>query len=589
MLKGIRGRIISTFLFLILISMAVLGIILIWLLQNYYISNIEESLQNQARLVADLLNQDLPLEQTHAIEQKVKDLGRQLHVRVTIVLPGGQVAADSIANPLTMGNHAKRPEIREAFEGKVGNETRFSTTTGAETMYVAVPIKAPGKIVAAARVSLSLGEINRTFLKLRGILFSGIFIATLIAVLLSLKLAKGLTGPIESISEGTRKITAGDWNTRVYAGTQDEIGELGRTINFMTRTLKEQIDEVSQEKSRLENILHTMASGVIVLDNYGLVKIINPSAEEMFGVSSATAGGKHNLEVIRHFGLHERIEKCLEEERIIEYEFSIPYPEALILQCYIAPVYRDKALAGITIVFHDITKLRRLEQVRADFVANASHELRTPLTVIKGYAETLLNGALDDREVSHQFVSVIDQESDRLKRLVEELLILSQVESHWKDNQDQVFDLQTVAKAVANEMKSCFNDKKISLQLQLPGRLSPVKANQDRIKQVLVNLLDNALKYTPAGGNVILSADDEEEHVKIKVQDTGIGIPSKDLSRIFERFYRVDKARTRQMGGFGLGLSIVKHIIETYEGKIGVESTLNKGSTFWFTLPKVNG
>jgi len=484
-----------------------------------------------------------------------------------------------------MENHAKRPEIVEALQGKIGFHSRLSTTIGIETMYVAVPVLINGDVKAVARIALPLKEIKSIFLKLRGILFFGILVATLIGFFLSVKLAKGLTEPIETISEGARKIASGDWGTRVYSGSKDEIGDLGRTINFMTRTLKEHIDEVSQEKSRLENILNTMVSGVVVLDHYGLVRIINPAAEEMFGISSATGVGKHNLEVIRNYGLNEQIEKCLVKEGVIEYEFTIRYPEEKVLQCYIAPVYRDQVLAGLTMVFHDITKLRKLEKIRSDFVANASHELRTPLTVISGYVETLLSGALDDRETSEKFVSIIDKETERLQRLVEELLTLSQVESQ-QEMQIQDVDLMDLINSVLDEMRQRYLEKNISLDLQAEEDLPLVKTNGDRIKQVLVNLLDNAFKYTPSYGQVTVIVQNQAECVKVSIKDTGIGIPAKDLARIFERFYRVDRARSRQLGGFGLGLSIVKHIVEIYGGKIGVNSIPEKGSTFWFTLPK---
>lgn len=588
-MQGIRGRIISTYLVLIFISMAVLGILLIWLLQDYTLFNLRQNMANQAALAADLLNKQIAEGRYETADRQVKFLGKKMKVRFTVVLPDGTVVADSQLNPYDIGNHRDREEIRKAFLGVTGFQTRVSDTTGIKTMYAAVPLEINGKIAAVVRVSLPLKEINRAFLKLRGILLAGILAATGVGVLLSFKLAQGLTEPIESINKGAQKIVAGEWSTRVYSGGKDEIGELGRSINYMTKTLKEKIDEVSQEKSRFENILYTMVSGVIVLDHYGLVRVINPAAEEIFGVSFATAEGKHNLEVIRLYGLNERIEQCLTKEKVINYEFTVNYPEEKILQCYIAPVYRDQALSGVTMVFHDITRLRKLEQMRADFVANASHELRTPLTVIKGYAETLLGGALDDRDASKKFVQVMDQEANRLQRLVDELLILSRVESYTSQGNVESLDIISIIRSATDEIRQRFIDKGLELNLDIPAALALVAANRDRVKQVLVNLLDNALKYTPSGGNVLVTASEDERDVKISVKDTGIGIPRKDFNRIFERFYRVDKARSRQMGGFGLGLSIVKHIVESSGGKIGVNSNPNEGSTFWFTLPKVNG
>ncbi|MEL7565970.1 MAG: phosphate regulon sensor histidine kinase PhoR [Dehalobacterium sp.] len=585
-IRGIRGRILYTYLFLILISMAVVGISLIWMLQNYLLANLEENMVNQARLVSGFVEDQVRLEKYDELSDKVNSMEKDLHVRITIVLKNGQVIADSQFDPRSMENHGYRSEIRQALEEQVGVYVRRSTTSEVETMYVAVPIKYQDEVLGAARISLPLEEIKSTFLKLRGLLLTGILIATFIAVLLSIKLANGLTEPIQRISIGARRIAEGDFTTRIFTGTRDEIEELGSAINEMTKTLQQHIEEISQEKSRLENILYTMASGVIMLDQYGLVRIVNPAAEEIFGISTLTAEGKHNLEVIRHFGLNQEIEKCITQEKIIDYEFSIRFPEERVLQCYVAPVYRDKRIAGITLVFHDITNLRKVEQMRADFVANASHELRTPLTVIKGYVETLLNGALDDREVSEKFVSIIDQEAERLKRLVDELLTLSQLESNPQEATQQPVDIIEIIKLVRDEMRPRFMEREMTVKMDLPEDILLVKANHDKVKQVLVNLLDNGVKYTPQGGSISISLLDLDSKIKIMVKDTGIGIPQKYLPRIFERFYRVDKARSRQMGGFGLGLSIVKHIVENMGGTIGVESVVGKGSTFWFTLPK---
>ncbi len=586
MLQGIRKKIISHYLLLIIISMSVLGMVLFWMVQKFLISSLEDDMINQAWLVSDLVKDQITLGRFSEIDNEAKFLRKKLQARITVVLINGKVIADTDFNPAQMENHGQRPEIRKALDGQVGVVIRLSSTSGRKTMYVAVPVESGGKLVGVARISHALLELRYTFLKLFGILLTGILITSCIAFLISLKLARRLTQPIENISLGAQKIAAGDLDTRVYAGSEDEIGDLGVTINTMTKTLREHIEEISQEKSRLENILYTIVSGVIVLDQFGVVQIVNPAAEEMFGIFKVTAEGRHSIEVIRHYGLNEEIEKCLTQEKIIDYEFSLRFPEEKVLKCYIAPVYREKRIAGITIVFHDITKIRKLEQMRADFVANASHELRTPLTVIKGYIETLLNGALDDRAASEKFIAVIDQEADRLKRLVDELLTLSQLESHHEDKIEQPVDLKNVIRQIVEEMKPRVAEKQMTLHIDLPPELPAVNANQDQLKQILVNLLDNAVKYTSPGGNVTIFAIEERNNVKISVKDTGMGIPSNELSRIFERFYRVDKARSRKMGGFGLGLSIVKHMVENMGGNIGVESKLNEGSIFWFTLPK---
>ncbi len=586
MFQGIRGKILYNYLFLILISMLVVGISLIWMLQNYLMGNLEDNMTNQGRLIADSVSEEVSLGRFDEVQEKVIVLGTELNLRITIVLYDGRVIGDSKSDPGSMENHKNRIEINQALQQQIGIDKRKSATTEIETMYLAVPILNQGEVLGAARIALPLQEIDHTVLKVLGFMLMGIILATFIAVLISFKLAKGIIEPIENISRGARKIAGGDLTTRVYSGLRDEIGELGLAINDMTKTLQQHIEEISQEKSRLENILATIASGVIMLDKYGFIRVVNPAAEEMFGINALLAEGKQHVEVIRNYGLNQEIENCLLQEKFIEYEFTLYFPEERIMQCYLAPFYRDKKSAGITIVFHDITKIRKVEQMRADFVANASHELRTPLTVIKGYSETLLSGALNDREHAEKFITIIDHEADRLQRLVEELLNLSHLESHQQEPAEESTDLLTIIPAVGEEMKPRLLEKEIILDIALPRELPHIKANPDRFKQILVNLLDNAIKYSPKGSRVQVMTQEEEMTVKVLVKDTGMGIPAKDLPRIFERFYRVDKARSRQMGGFGLGLSIVRHMVENMGGTIGVESEENKGSTFWFALPK---
>ncbi len=585
--RRIRGRILSTYLILIIISMIVLGLALIWPLQNYFLSNFKNNMVDRANLVSQLVKKNLLNGNYNIVDEQAKGTGEKIDTRITIILPNGRVVADSEHNPFHMENHSKRPEIEKALSGNIGTQSRYSTTLDTDMMYVAIPMFLEEKIIAVTRLSMPLTEIEKIIFRLRSILVTGILIAVLISILLSIKLTKGLTEPIEAINKDTSKIAQGDLNVKVYSLTKDELGELGNSINYMTSILKEKINELSQENSRLENILNTMVSGVIVLDLVGLVRIINPTAEEFFGIIGSTCVEKHNMEVIRHTGLNEQIKKSIKKEKIIDYEFSISYPEEKILQCYIAPVYRDNnMISGTTIVFHDITNLRKLERMRADFVANASHELRTPLTAIKGYAETLLDGALDNKDISKNFINIIDNEADRLILLVEELLALSRAEGSLQEQKFQSVKIDTMIKTVSEELKQQFEKKEINFKLELQERLPNVKANLNQVKQVIVNLLDNALKYTPQKGSIFVKAYVQEDFVKVDVEDTGIGIPEKDISRVFERFYRVDKARSRQMGGFGLGLSIVKHIVESSGGEIGVESKVNKGSIFWFTLPK---
>jgi len=584
MTVGIKKQIIKTYVTVAVISLAVLGALLVWALRDFYLADMRLALANEARLLAGFIGQEVAREEFSKLDEEAKRFGGELNSRITVVLADGRVVADTQFDPASLDNHKNRPEIKTALSGGVGQGVRFSASSIIENLYVAVPVFSGGEIVGAVRFALPLSEIKLSLLQLMGFMLIALLLTGLVGLALFLKMAKELTGPLQNISSGARKIAAGDWTTKVYSRPGNELGELGQSLNAMTDKLQEQFAEVSQEKSRLENIVNTMPSGVMVLDKAGRVQLINRAAEKMLGINAATALGKLNLEVIRHFGLNQQIEKSLTETTIIDYEFQYRLAENKDIQCAIAPVYRDKTVNGATLVFHDITELRKVERMRTDFVANASHELRTPLTVIKGYAETLLSGAMEDPAARDKFVAVISQEAERMQRLVDELLVLSRLESEKKPEQQEA-DLLPLVREITEEMRQLFVEKEIDFQVQLPDQLPQVLAGSDQVRQVLANLLDNARKYTPSGGRVELSAAAGEGEVRVSVKDSGIGIPPQDLDRVFERFYRVDKSRQRQMGGFGLGLAIVKHLVDNFGGRLGAESKSGEGSLFWFTIP----
>lgn len=582
---GIRTRLMLTYILLIFISMSILGLALLWPLKDYYVKNSEKDLVEQARLISSIIEPYLIEKNYPPIASITRDLGERVNTRITIIRKDGKVLGDSNYNFNKMENHAGRPEIKKALEGSKGVATRYSTTLDIDTMYVALPLEYQGEVIAIIRVSLPLIEINKTLFNLEMIILTGIILASSIAVLLSIKLSRTITEPIKSINNTAKKIAQGDLEQKIFTRSKDELGQLSHAINDMTLALKKQIQEVTAGKKRIEAILNHMVSGVLVISNRGIIQSINPEAIRMFGTSIKKAINKPYQSVIRNFGLQEMIEKVINTGEVESYEFSTIYPENLTLKAYIAPVNHEGENKQIVIVFHDITMLRQLEKMKTDFVANASHELRTPVAAIKGFAETLLDGALENETLSKRFIAIIDKEADRLIRLINDLLDLSRIEAKGAQLSAEPIDIGKLLHSSVVNLSNEAAEKEVKLEINVANDLPPVRANKDMITQAFVNLIDNAIKYTNSGGKVEVGAVVDEGYLKIKFKDSGIGIPKEDVPRIFERFYRVDKARSKEVGGTGLGLSIVKHIMELHKGYVHVQSELGKGTTFWLALP----
>jgi len=582
----IRTKLLLTYLLLILISLFISALAIIGPLQNYYLKYVENGLIKDTHLVSRIL---APYLQEHNYEQVdviVRELGEQLATRITVINKNGEVLGETHESVSVMENHANRPEIKTALEGKTGTATRFSKTLDTTHIYLALPYKIQGDIEAVIRLSLPLLGIEETFALLRKTLLIGGLFASLIAFFLSFWLAGTFTKPIEKITQTADKISKGDLDQKVFIASNDELALLAQSINDMSASLKVQIDKVITGKQRLETILNHMASGVIVIDSNGLIININPQAERIFGINEQNAVGRPYHRIIRDFNLLENIDQIMNKQShsATSYEFSISSPKKHMFKAYAAPViYKDK-IQQIVIVFHDITTLRQLEKMKTDFIANASHELRTPVASIKGFAETLMNGALEDRETAQKFINIINKEAERLGILINDLLDLSQLETKNEINKTPT-DIKELIIESAGYLESQAQEKGVTVSAELTEQIPVIFANKDMLKRAFLNLIDNAIKYTPQGGNIRISTAIEQEYLLIKFTDNGTGIPNEDLPRLFERFFRIDRARTQEVKGTGLGLSIVKHIIEQHQGKVKVESQIGKGSIFTLALP----
>lgn len=417
-------------------------------------------------------------------------------------------------------------------------------------------------------------------------LWSAFLVALLFTTVLALIMYSRLISPLEEMASIAQDMARGNLDQEIRIFEQDEIGDLARSINYMARQLKTNIDEITAEKNRIHAILASMANGVIAMDPWGRVILINPVVEKLFGTTQEAIKGKNILRIIHNNDLEQMINHALETSQPIDSLVEINAPEPFAFYVNVTPLKNGEAEhAGLVAVFKDITERKRVEEMRSDFVANVSHELRTPLTSIRGFAETLLDGAMEEPEVARPFLEIINAETERLSRLIDELLNLSRIEDKKTiPNWHTLVISDLINRAVAI-LKPRALEKEITIDVDAPEILPGVEGDADMLSQVLINLIDNSISYTQSGGEIRIRASAGPNELKVAVQDNGIGIPQESLHRVFERFYRVDKARSREQGGTGLGLSIVKHIIDAHHGSVQVESTVGAGSTFSFVLP----
>jgi two-component system, OmpR family, phosphate regulon sensor histidine kinase PhoR len=425
----------------------------------------------------------------------------------------------------------------------------------------------------------------------KSFLFSSLFSLILI-IPLAYFLARSLTHPILEVTRKAIKLVSTTFDREIQVHSGDELKSLSKAIGEMDVQFRIQIEEISKEKDYLQTILKGMMEGVLVVDGRGRILMVNDALRRLLSLASDVSD-KMPLEIIRNAELEGAIRKAIQDGENVALELDLNKSGEKTIEVNVVSILPSnkkmdedsEGIRGAIAVFHDITRLKQLEKIRQDFVANVSHELRTPLTTIKGYAETLLDGALKEDQ-AFQFVQVIKRHTDRLTKIVEDLLMLSRIETKEFQLKMEAIPLRDFIDDVVEFVKEPAEKKEISLSRnEIPSSLV-VQADRDYLEQILINLLDNAIKYTPEGGRVTVSAiEKDSKEIQFSVEDNGIGIPKEDLSRIFERFYRVDKGRSKEMGGTGLGLSIVKHLVQAHGGRVWVESQPGKGSVFYFTLP----
>jgi two-component system phosphate regulon sensor histidine kinase PhoR len=522
----------------------------------------------------------------------VRRVARPTESRVTLIAPDGRVLADSdmaVADLGRLGNHGDRPEVRAALEGRVGRDQRSSVSVDAPLLYVALPVSDAGEVVGVVRLALPLAAVTSSYADLRRVMLAGGLVALAVAFGIGVFVAGRVTRPVIEMQAVARQMSEGQFTARAPVRSVDELGALGRALNVMALRLREQIANLEAERAKATAILDGMVEGVIAVDGQESILLMNERARAMFGVGAGRGEGKPFLAVIRNADLHEIFRSGRTAGGVFRRELRLIHPVDRTLRVTAVPLRLAGEEPGLVMVVDDVTELRRLEQVRTEFVANVSHELRTPLTAIQGYLETLLGGALEERGHARRFVEIAFRHTERLGRLLNDLTDLSNIELGKVSLRLAPTALAVVVESVLEIVAAKARDGGVGLRAEVDAALS-VQADHDRLAQILINLVDNAVKYTPPGGSVTVRARElPDGRVEASVSDTGVGIPRADLPRITERFYRVDKARSRELGGTGLGLAIVKHLVLAHGGEMTIESEEGQGTTVRVTLPPGGG
>jgi len=581
---------ISSFLIIVLVIF-IFTFLIISELNKYDKSLTKKRLLTVANLTTEVLIPALENPQIDDVQSVVSRLGEKTGVRITVIDENGLVLGETDKNPREMENHSERPEIKQAFNNEIGESLRYSTTLQKEMFYVAVPYEAKnGTSLTVIRTSLPLSIIQQTLLPLESkVIYTGI-VLTILALLLSLVVSKTTTKSLAGIINISEELAKGNLNVDIpISESKGEIPKITMALNHMAQKLNEVFKQLSHEKNQIEAVLSAMSEGVMVVSEKGKIILTNNIFKEMFNLTDDPFQ-KSYWEVLRNKEVIKLIDGVLQNWKPDNKEVFYLYPEERYYLANVIPITSPER--EIIVVMFNITEFKKLENIKADFIANVSHELRTPLTAIKGYTETLEEGAFEDPQEQKHFIKIIKRHADRLINIVSDLLVLSEVESRdvlsqQNENGDlEDVNVNEVIRSSLEALKSNALEKELKVSFNPSDKEHIITASRFLLEQMFINLIDNAVKYTPDHGEVGIEITDKNEYLAIEIYDNGIGIPKDSLPRIFERFYRVDKTRSRKMGGTGLGLSIVKHIVIIHGGKIDVESEEGKGSRFRISLPK---
>lgn len=555
-----KKRIFIIFSSLVLIGVITTGILSLSFQRMIHLKSLEDKLNSNSILIKELVekenmeNMDLNL--------LAKEYSKSIDVRVTFFDGKGNVVGDSTVEK-------KDEDVKDVLS-------------------ISIPIDNKEINISKLRLSVdsnNVDDLNKKFMKY---LVISIFAGLIVAFLIGLRYIEHASDPYKELIEATKNISYGNYGEKVSLQQDDELGALANSFNNMSVKLDDTIKKLQESNTKLKATLTSVVDGLIALDNNFNLILFNPAAEKIFGIEGQKIMGKNILDVFLEDKTYKIFEGLTSNETIWEKEMEIYSPEYRVLNVYANPIILNNdptRKLGMVYLFQDVTKVKKLERVREDFVANVSHELKTPLTSIKGFIETLKDGAIEDENVSYKFLDIIDVEVDRLNCLVDDLLLLSEIENKNSNTVYEYFNVEEIIDNLFQVLNKIAKEKNIILEKEIEENIPQLYGSYNHFRQMLMNLIDNGIKYTPNGGKVKVSVFEKDEKLVIKVKDTGIGIDKKHQNRLFERFYRADKARSRQVGGTGLGLAIVKHIVLMFNGKIDLQSEPNRGSIFTIEIP----
>ena len=558
-------------------------------LRHFHLRETRENLQARAELVRPQVAPAFRSADRQKLAALAQQLGAVSGTRLTLVLPSGEVAGDSLEEPSRMDDHAGRPEVAQALSGRVGSQTRFSHTLQKNMMYVAIPVMGQGEVEGVVRLALAATALDETLSGINRRIFLGGLVVFLLSAGLSLWVSRRISAPLVQMREGAERFARGELDQPLEVPSSLEIGALAEAMNRMAAQLSERIRTVTQQRREQEAVLSSMVEGVLAVDRNEKILRLNEAAARLFELSLGRATGRSLQEAVRNPELQGFVARVLLSDAPVQGDIHLHgAQEEIVLQAQ-GTALRDSEgrQMGALIVLHDISRLRRLESIRKDFVANVSHELKTPVTAIRGSAETLLDGAFEDHAQAERFLQIIFRQSERLGNIIEDLLNLSRIEQDGENSEVPIQTglLRPVVESAVQASGVRAAERGVRLRIECAPDLRAVN-NPQLLEQALCNLIDNAVKYSDAGDEVRIRAFEAGAQIGIEVSDQGCGIAAEHLPRLFERFYRVDKARSRQLGGTGLGLSIVKHIVQAQGGQVEVKSVLGQGSTFLVRLQR---
>jgi two-component system phosphate regulon sensor histidine kinase PhoR len=587
--KKLIWHLYPSYLLLILLTLTATGWFAGRSMQSFYLSQIRQRLLNQAHLLTDLFVPLLNPLRRQELDRRCKQAGAKVPTRFTVILPGGKVVGDSEAAPDEMENHGDRPEVRQALKGGVGSAIRFSGTLRQRMLYVAIPIQGGqgAAVWGVVRISIATDAIDEQMRTLQiRIALGGVIIAAL-ASLVCLAISRRITRPIEAMRQGAARYARGDFSHRLHPPETMELAGLAEAMNQMARDLEERIQAVVRQRNESQAVLSSMVEGVIALDREERILHLNEAAGRLLNRPVDSLRGRSIQEVMRNRDLHHLVHATLSEGANTEGDITLYQNGDQIFNIRCTSLRdADGVSIGALLVINDVTQLRRLENMRSEFAANVSHEIKTPLTAIQGFVETLHQGAVDDPAEADRFLGIIQKHVRRLTAIIDDLMQLSRLEQDQESRRLLLEDgpVADVIRTAVGLCRARAAERQITVEVACDEDLTAAMDAQ-LMEQAVVNLLDNAIKYSPSGSRVSVEARRDRQEIRIQVRDQGMGIVARHLPRLFERFYRVDKARSRNMGGTGLGLAIVKHIVQAHGGQVTVQSDQQRGSTFTLHLP----